>query len=144
MRERLQAVFQQAKQLWNPALANLVSHRTQRRGQLRVAFRDPQQRSHGIAHRRRFQQPAQVFKQRGISDGQRMPAAARPPNDTGQCARIIKVFQATADRAAGEPRGTRCCADPAMSGRSRLRRHEQPSATFIQAATNRRISFANR
>src|SRR5271166_1002770 len=44
---RLPAVLQQAEQLWNAALANLVTHRTQRRCQLRVAFRDPQQRSHG-------------------------------------------------------------------------------------------------
>jgi hypothetical protein len=89
-------------------------------------------------HRRRFQQLAQVLKQRGISDGQRMPAAARPANHTGQRARVIEVLQTTTYRAAGDPGCARRCADPAMTRRARLRRREQPTSTLIQTTANRR------
>ena len=140
----LPTVLQQPQQLGNAALGNPVPHRAQRRRQLRVALRDPQQRSHRIALRRRLQQPAQIFKQRCIHRGQRPSAAAGTPDHARQRVRIIEVFQTTANRAACDPRCPGRRADPAVTRRSGLGRREQTTAALVQATTNRRIPLPNR
>ena len=140
----LPTVVQHVQQLGNAALGNPVPYSAQRRRQLRMALRDPQQRSHRIAHRRRLQQPAQIFKQRCINRGQRPSAAAGTPDHARQRVRVIEVFQTTANRAACNTRCAGRRADPAVTRRSRLGRREQTTAPLVQATTNRRIPLANR
>ena len=140
----LPTVAQQRQQLGNAALADPVSLGTQRVRQLRVALGHPQQRAHWIAHCRRFQQPPQIVEQRGILGGQRMPPAAGAPDHTGQRPRVIEVLEAATNRAACNAGGARRGRDPTVPGRSRFRRRKQPSAAFVQTATNRTIPFANR
>ena len=67
-------ILQFPQQLGNARGADFVTHRAKRRRQLVVAFGDPSQRSHRIAHRRRLEQSFQVRQKRQIF--RRQPRAA--------------------------------------------------------------------
>ena len=120
-----------------------MPHVAQRRGELGVAFRHPQQRPHRIAERRRLEQPPQVFQQRRIFARQRQPPAAGASNFLRGDGRR-QIPQPAIDGAArysGRPRNSGYAAKP---GRTRLRRRKQATPAFVETSTHRLIPLPNR
>ena len=60
--------------------ADLVAHLAQRGGELVVALRNPEQRTHRIAERRKFHDAPQILDQRRVPARQRAATAARLTN----------------------------------------------------------------
>jgi hypothetical protein len=120
-----------------------MSHVAQRRSELGVAFRHPQQGSHRIAERRRLEQPPQVFQQRRIFAGQRQPSAAGASNFlTGDGRR--QISQPTMDGAARYSRRPRDRGNAAKPSGARLRRREQATPSFVETRTQSFIPLPNR
>ena len=72
---------------------HFVTHPAKRRRQLLVAFGDPSQRPHGIAHRRGLEQSLQVFQKRRVFRRQPRTAAAPASHSSGQRGRIPQIPQ---------------------------------------------------
>src|SRR5208283_5277176 len=139
----LTAVAEAFEQLRDAARRNAMPHVAQRRGELGVAFRHPQQRSHRIAERRRLEQTPQVFQQRRILARQRRPSAAGASNVSRDDGRR-QIAQPAIDGAArysGRPRNSGYAAKP---GRTRLRRRKQATPAFVESSTQSLIPFPNR
>jgi hypothetical protein len=94
---------------------------------LRVALRDPPQRSHRIALRRWFQQPAQVFQKGSTCLRQGWPAAAGPADHARQRRGVVQVLPPAADCAPRDSRRLRARGDPAIASRSGFDGGEQPT-----------------
>ena len=140
----LPAVFQQTQQFGDAAIGDPMTHLTQGRGQLRVAFRYPHQRPHRIAHRRGFNPSPQVVQQGWVLLDQGWTPAARPPNLARQAIRSSQVLQSPANRATGDRRRTRCGGDAAVAGRFGFRRHEKTPGPLVQVPRNCHEPLANR
>src|SRR3954447_9164246 len=130
------AVAQRLQQLGKARGADLVIHRAQRRRQLVVALRDPPQRPHRIAPRRRLQQRLQVRKQRWILGGQLAPTSAGPAHPAAHRDRISQVLEAAPDGAARDAGGARRRRHAARPGAVRLRGHIQSPRSLIKRRTN--------
>ena len=139
----LTAIAEAFEQLRNAARRNAMSHVAQRRGELGVAFRHPQQRSHRIAERRRLEQHPQIFEQRRILARQRQPSAAGASNFCSGDARR-QIAQPAIDGAARDARRPRDRRYAAKPGRARLRRREQATPAFVESGTQSLISKPNR
>jgi hypothetical protein len=138
----LTAIAEAFEQLGNPARRNAMSHLAQRRGELGVAFRHPQQRSHRIAERRRLEQPPQVFQQRRIFARQRQPSAAGASNFLSGDGRR-QITQTTIDSAARYSRRPRDRGNAAKPGSASLRRREQATPAFVETRTQSFIPLPN-
>src|ERR1019366_1244243 len=133
----LTTVAERFEQLRNPARRNPMPHLSQRERELLMALGHPQQRSHRVAQRRRLQQAAQVLQQRRIGSHERWASPSWTPNLRTRGIDRLQIRQATIDRAARNPRRPSTRAAPAISGRTRLRRTEQPPAPLVQARPHR-------
>src|SRR3954462_4062661 len=126
------AILQPLQQLRNGRGTHLMADRAQRRRQLLVALRDPPQRAHRIAHRRRLEHALQVAEQRCVLGRGRWPAGAFPTHLACQRTRLQQVLDATTDGAPRDLGGTRRSRYPAIAGADGFRRHVQPPTTLIE------------
>src|SRR5208337_3779025 len=132
--------------------ADLVAHLAQRGGELVVALRNPEQRTHRIAERRRFHDAPQIFDQRRVLARQRSTTAAGLTNAARRKRPAIELLQATPERRARVSGDLRDGLQPSPPGRAYLPRREQSSpplvelrADVVPAAANRlRIDHAQR
>ena len=121
-----------------------MPQRGQRRRQLGVALRHPQQGPHGIAERRGLQDGEQIRQQRRVNSRERAASAAGAAN----LARVeflrLEVRGAAADGAARQTRRPRHASDPAVARRARFRRGEQSPAPPVEAGAQKLVAKTNR
>src|SRR5208283_2706058 len=148
----LPAVAERRQQPLHADGADLVAHLAQRGGQLVVALRHPQQRTHRIAKRRRFHNAPQILAKRRVLTRQRSTTAAGLTNATGRKRRRVELLQATPERRARDSGDLGDGFQAAPPRRTNLPRGKQSSPTLVEfradvvpAAANRlRIDHARR
>src|SRR5204862_2000753 len=115
------------------AVADLMAKLTQPGSQLAQALRRPQQRSLGIAARRRLDQTAQIIQQRRILGHKRLAATTGPPH----AITIYRLAAAQLDKSASNRAARHASAlgnrqDPAMPRSQRLRRRKPATPALIK------------
>src|SRR3984885_11406642 len=133
LRIGLQAEAQTLQQSTNQLLARAEAQVGQRRGQMALALAHPHQGSFRIAADRGLHQVIQAFQKPRLCLGRWLAAASLSANPWAEHHRPrTQVCQAAIDRAARNPRRPRYRNAPAMSGRTRLTRREQPPLSLVQ------------
>lgn len=110
------------------------AHRRPRGGQLRQAFRHPNQRTRRIAESVRLDQPTQRIAQSGVFVAERLSAAALAADAPGRQRRRVQIVFAAIDRRTRQPRNLRNQRQPAASS-SPNRRRKQPTPALVKACS---------
>ena len=121
-----------------------MSHLGQRRGELRHAFRHPDQGPHGIAQCRRFDQPLERGDEPRVGFRYRPTPASGTANPPLRKRLAIEVVFAAIDRRTSEPGNLRDQRETATTSAPHLRRRKQPPTTLVKPRADRLPSQPNR
>jgi hypothetical protein len=144
-------VAERRQQSFHADGADLMAHPAQRGGELVVALRHPQQRTHRIAERRRFDNAPQIADQRRVLAHQSWTAPARPTMRLLWNGVASNCFKPRTSVERAYPVTLATASRPPL-GWANLRRREQASpplaelrAHIVPAAANRsRVDHAHR
>ena len=141
---RLPAVAECRQQSLHATGADLVALLLQGDCQLVVAFRHPQQRTHGVAERGRLDDAAQIVDQRRVPARQMPPAATLASHPAFRQRRGVEVLQSATDGRARQPRdlGDRLQTTPSRRPHLAGREHSPPA--LIELRADGVPTFANR
>src|SRR5271165_6300607 len=124
--------------------ADRMSHLGQCRGELRHAFRYPDQGPHGIAQCRRFDQPLERRDEPRVGFRYRPTPASGTANPPLRKRLAVEVVFAAIDRRTSKPGNLRDQRETAATGAPDLRRRKQPPTTLVKPRPDRLPSQPNR
>ena len=123
--------------------AHRMAHLGQRLGELVHALRHPDQRSHGIAERRRLDEPLERGHEARIDLAHGLASAALAPHLPLRQRRPAEVVLTAIDGRAGEPRDPGHDGETAVAGRLHLGCREQAPPALIKLLANHRPAMAD-
>ncbi len=140
----LTPVVEPFEQLGETPRRYLMPHAPQRRRQLGMAFRHPYEWPHGIAERRRLEQPQQILQKRRIGLHERRTSTAGTTNLRPRAIGRFQVLQAAIDRAPCYSCRPRYRAHATVARSPSLGRRKQAPIALVETRAHRLVPVPNR